>query len=235
MRAVILAAGMSSRLYPRTLEKPKCLLEIKEGMTIIDYQLESLRSIGISDIVVATGFKAEEIKEVLKDSVRYTDHNNYKGTNNLHTVYELQRELNQDVIVLFSDVVAHKNLIDSCVNSVDDFNLIVDLDSKKESTMRVIILENSIIGVGNYIKPKNASGNFIGIAKISTGGLKLLNPTISNLVKNEKFHNKYYTKGIDHLAKNNTQIGYSLTDGLFWCEVDNESDYGWLKKNFPIN
>ena len=235
MRAVILAAGMSSRLYPRTLEKPKCLLEIKEGMTIIDYQLESLRSIGISDIVVATGFKAEEIKEVLKDSVRYTDHNNYKATNNLHTVYELQRELNRDVIILFSDVVAHKNLIDSCVNSMDDFNLIVDLDSKKESTMRVIISEDSILGVGNYIKPKNASGNFIGIAKISTGGLKLLNPTISNLIKHEKFHNNYYTEGIDHLAKNNTQIGYSLTDGLFWCEVDNESDYGWLKKHFTIN
>lgn len=234
MKAVILAAGMSSRLYPRTLSKPKCLLEIKEGLTIIDYQIETLRLIGISDIVVATGFKSEKIKEVLKDSVRYTDHNNYKTTNNLHTVHDLQRELNQDVILLFSDVVAHKDIIYECVNSKDDFNLIIDLDSKKEDTMRAIISDNSIIGLGNYIRPSNCSGNFIGISKISRNGLELLNPIISRLVKRKELCNDYYTKGIDNLARESTQICYSITNGLFWCEVDTEADYTWLKQNFPI-
>ena len=41
MKAFILAAGVSRRLYPHTYSTPKCLLEVG-GKAIIDYQLEAL-------------------------------------------------------------------------------------------------------------------------------------------------------------------------------------------------
>ena len=55
MKAIIIAAGISSRLMPITDDKPKCLLEVG-GKTIIQRQLEVLKQCGIDDIVVVRGY-----------------------------------------------------------------------------------------------------------------------------------------------------------------------------------
>ena len=47
MKSVILAAGRSTRMYPVTLDKPKCLLELEPGKTIIDHQVDMLNKCGI--------------------------------------------------------------------------------------------------------------------------------------------------------------------------------------------
>ena len=51
MKAVILAAGVSRRLYPVTYEMPKCLIEVG-AKSILDHQLEALQSSGINDIEI---------------------------------------------------------------------------------------------------------------------------------------------------------------------------------------
>ena len=56
MRAVILAAGRGSRLQAYTERAPKCLAELG-GMTLIGRQLATLRDAGITDIVIATGYR----------------------------------------------------------------------------------------------------------------------------------------------------------------------------------
>ena len=58
MKAIILAAGQSSRLYPLTKETPKCLLELERGTSIIDIQISMIKQLGIHDIVIVTGFKS---------------------------------------------------------------------------------------------------------------------------------------------------------------------------------
>lgn len=58
MKAIILAAGMGTRLSPMTLLKPKPLLEIK-GKTILENMIKFLKSGGVDDITVVTGYKNE--------------------------------------------------------------------------------------------------------------------------------------------------------------------------------
>ena len=50
MKALILAAGVSRRLYPHTYDTPKCLLKVG-GKPIINYQLEALHQINIKEII----------------------------------------------------------------------------------------------------------------------------------------------------------------------------------------
>ena len=64
MKAIILAAGKSSRLYPITLNKPKCLLNV-HGKKLIEHQIELLRLCGIDDILVVTGYLHEKIEKIL--------------------------------------------------------------------------------------------------------------------------------------------------------------------------
>lgn len=57
MKAVILAAGYATRLYPLTENKPKCLLEVG-GRTILDSIVEKLNAVpDIDEIVIVTNEK----------------------------------------------------------------------------------------------------------------------------------------------------------------------------------
>lgn len=52
MKAIIMAGGFAKRLYPLTLNKSKCLLEIS-GKPIIDYTIDKLKDIPeLSEIIV---------------------------------------------------------------------------------------------------------------------------------------------------------------------------------------
>ena len=66
MNALILAAGVSRRLYPHTYDKPKCLLEVN-NKPIIHYQLDALKALNIKDIIIVVGYH----REMLIENVRH--------------------------------------------------------------------------------------------------------------------------------------------------------------------
>lgn len=70
MKAMILAAGMGTRMLPLTGEKPKPLLEVK-GRALIDYHLDALRQAGIHEIVINVHHLADSIIDHVGDGSRY--------------------------------------------------------------------------------------------------------------------------------------------------------------------
>ena len=60
MKAIIIAAGIGSRLNPLTNDKPKCMLQYK-GKVLLQHQIDALRGAGIDRIVVIKGYKKEVI------------------------------------------------------------------------------------------------------------------------------------------------------------------------------
>lgn len=58
MKAIILAAGRGSRMKDLTEERPKCLVELR-GKALLDWQLEALRTAGVKEIAIVTGYKRE--------------------------------------------------------------------------------------------------------------------------------------------------------------------------------
>ena len=80
--AILLAAGMSSRFLPLSLERPKGLLTVK-GERMIERQIRQLREAGIRDITVVLGYMHEKF-EYLKDQygVRLVVNEEYLTKNN---------------------------------------------------------------------------------------------------------------------------------------------------------
>lgn len=58
MKAILLAAGRGSRMQQLTDARPKCLVEL-HGRPLLEWQLESLRLAGITEIAIVTGYRRE--------------------------------------------------------------------------------------------------------------------------------------------------------------------------------
>ncbi len=70
MRAMILAAGLGTRLRPLTIDRPKALVEIN-GRTLLEIALTGLRSFGISDVIINVHYLADRIVEYLKTNANF--------------------------------------------------------------------------------------------------------------------------------------------------------------------
>src|ERR1700674_3311002 len=65
MKAMILAAGLGTRLRPLTDNRPKALVEI-DGRTLLEITLSRLRKFGVSEVIINVHHFADMIVEYLK-------------------------------------------------------------------------------------------------------------------------------------------------------------------------
>ncbi len=65
MKAMVLAAGLGTRLRPRTDDRPKALVEVG-GRTMLEIALTRLRNVGIREVIVNTHHYAESIEDWLR-------------------------------------------------------------------------------------------------------------------------------------------------------------------------
>lgn len=120
MRAIILAAGMGTRLRPLTNDTPKGLVKVN-GTPMVEREIENLKEIGIDEIIVVTGYLKDKFN-YLKDKygVKLIHNNKYDVYNNLYTMY-LVRDYLEDAYVLESDIYMNRNVLDININKTTYF------------------------------------------------------------------------------------------------------------------
>lgn len=110
MRAILLAAGMGTRLRPITNETPKSLIKVN-GKPLLERQVEFLNENGIEEIIVLTGYLAEKfdyLKEKYNVKLVYND--KYNVYNNIYSMY-LVREYLEDCYVIDADTYLSRNFL----------------------------------------------------------------------------------------------------------------------------
>jgi NDP-sugar pyrophosphorylase family protein len=70
MKAFILAAGLGTRLYPYTSDKPKALVELK-GMTLLERAIRKVNELDVSEIVVNVHHFGSQIIEYLQEKENF--------------------------------------------------------------------------------------------------------------------------------------------------------------------
>jgi len=230
MKAIILAAGRGTRLYPITLNKPKGLLEIGDK-TILDRLIYQFKESGISDILIVVGYQKESLINHFGDSVRYSYYEDFSKTNNLHTLWSVRNELNDDVIITFSDLVMHQSIVDNLVKSNSDITMAIDTSQVLDGTMRVTINNANIKNI-TTTSIDEADGNFIGIAKISQNGCKLLVNEMSEII-NGHFQD-YYTIAVDNISRRGVAVNYFDARDFPWREIDTKDEYEEVLEIYDI-
>lgn len=102
--AIIMAAGLSNRFVPISLEKPKGLLIVKNEV-LIERQIEQLQEAGIKEIVIVLGYKKEAFfyLEDKFDGIKIVINPEFHTKNNTHTIYLAQQYIGNSYICSSDD------------------------------------------------------------------------------------------------------------------------------------
>lgn len=228
MKLIILAAGIGSRLRPITLKKPKCLLNIKDT-TIMGRIINQFQNCGVKKILIVTGHLNKKINFVYKNKHKLIYYPKYKITNNFHTLWHIRKELNEDCIISFSDLIIEDKIARKLVKSKHNATAVIDSSQIRKDTMMVKhkkkILQEII--VKNRGK---ASGNFIGIFAIKKKLIKSFLNNMKKLLRNSK--KDYYVKVLNYMIKNNIVVNILDIKGNYWREIDTFNEYKKALKEF---
>jgi choline kinase len=114
--ALLLAAGIGSRLYPLTRNEPKCLT-IVNAMSILERLISNLNQHGFKHLVVITGHLENHIRDFLGNQagdikIDYIFSPLYKTTNNIYSLWMAREIINEPFLLLESDLVFDESLLD---------------------------------------------------------------------------------------------------------------------------
>ena len=236
MKAFILAAGVSRRLYPHTYNTPKCLLDVG-GKPIIHYQLEALESLGIIDITMIVGYHREMLIDHVTShfpnlNFNFIVNHHYFETNAAYSVHLGREILSSDEHVLMNaDVVYPKALLRKTVNSPYLTALAVDAKVCGREEVKVIDGgENKIVAIGKELIESQCLGEFIGVAKLSKEFTGLFSKSLDQLILSGGV-NDYFEAGIQPLL-DKTDVHFEDVSKYPCLEIDFIEDLESARKLF---
>ena len=167
MKAIVVAGGHGSRLYPMTKFTHKTLLPLS-GRPIIDYVLSTIRGAGITGITIIGNKFIDKIRKHVGDDVNYVLEEEPKGVAN---ALQLARDGNEGtpLLIWFSDNITNIDL----TQDLKEFStgaILLTRDVENPSDFGIAVIENGEI-VDVVEKPSNDIGN------LAIGGIYIFDET----------------------------------------------------------
>lgn len=239
MKAIILAAGLGSRLRHLTIDRPKSMLEI-DGRSLIDRQLDTFRALGIDDITIVTGHRADQLQ---LPGVKTRHNDDYRNNNILLSLMYAADELDDDVIVTYSDIVYGRSVVELLLGTEGDIVAVCDaawersyVDRREhpvEQAEKAVIIDGLIRRIGKHLDAAEADAEFIGLLRLSRAGAEALRTTFDDVSSRhaggpfqaaQRFEVAYLTDMLQELIDRGHAIRPALIDGG-WQEIDTIEDF----------
>ena len=124
MRSIILAAGRGSRLRPITDKLPKSLVPL-QGRSLLSYQLDVLRSAGIPDINIVTGYLPECFDIA---GVSYLHNPRYMETNMVYSLFVAESlfDPTTDLVISYGDIIYSPAVLKTLLKSNAPISIAAD-------------------------------------------------------------------------------------------------------------
>jgi len=108
MQGVILAAGQGQRLRD-PLRRPKCLQRLG-GVPLVHHQINALASAGVDDVVIVVGYQQKQVRESVGAAARFVVNDRFAETNSMYSFLLAADVVDEDVVVVNSDLFFHPEL-----------------------------------------------------------------------------------------------------------------------------
>ena len=240
--AIILIAGMGTRLKPMTDHMPKCLTEI-HGKTILENALTHLEKTGVKETVLVVGYLGNKVMEKIGSQfggmkITYIENKVYDKTNNMYSLWLAREYLKKDVIWMDGDVFFEEEILNRILN-FDKTKSCWVVDNFTEEFDGAMLTADGNERITDLEIIREKSGKYRNLFFKSAGILRLT-PEFGNL----------FSKWLDEdviagnvniycdlvLAKHFREIPIYIhnINGLKWAEIDNLEDLKRAERIFLL-
>jgi 2,3-bisphosphoglycerate-independent phosphoglycerate mutase len=240
-KAVVLIAGLGSRLKPLTDHVPKCMVQVK-GKPILVNTLENLEKHGIQEVVLVVGHHSRVIAASLGDSfhgmnITYITNELYKDTNSMYSLWLAREHLKEGTLIIEGDSIAEEEIIKRAIqfDSSKSCWMLDQFTENQDGSMSIIDEQTGQITELRIVREKLAEykKNYlksVGIVKVHAEYGKLLAQWLDDDVKAGNTNIYYDLVIAKHL--NDFPLYANQIQGLRWFEIDNFEDLKRAEKIF---
>lgn len=173
MKAVILAAGVGSRLAPLTDEQPKVLVPVL-GKSLVSRQLDHLAAAGIpsEDVVVVGGYRIDQLQRALDAGgyrCKVVLNEKFDTWGNFYSVLVAEPLLRGHAFLqLDGDVILDDKILPRLIAAPGEALLATDTGAELDGdAMKVEMSGNHVHALDKKLEPSRCIGEYIGVTKLS--------------------------------------------------------------------
>lgn len=222
--AVILAAGLGSRLGDLKADKPKAFLRIGDE-TLIHRSIKLLINKGINKVIIGTGYGSDHFDRLSKTFPQIITHRNdkFETTGSMYTLYLLRDLISESFLLLEGDLLYSADALNILMDDARE-NVIL-AGTATNSGDEVFIQCNEHQELVNMSKTKGeldlVCGELVGISKLSFRSLEQMIKFSKESYRNDEL-NIHYEDALVGIA-GYTSLSVKVVPDLAWCEIDDAS------------
>jgi len=223
MRVIILAAGTGTRMRPFTGSTPKCLFRLGKQDSILSRMVKIVKRSSDSGIYIVTGFQHEKIeKSLLGANFIYNPF--YRVTNSIVSLWFAREHLDEDVIIINSDVVIEEALFRETLKISNPATVLVDSSAVREADYKVVTRGERVLIMSKELG--TCSGEYAGITKLSKASAVALRHKIEAMIAEGQIDEWYENALVRMILEDGFVLNYLDIPQFRWTEVDTVDD--WL-------
>lgn len=222
--AVILAAGLGSRLGDLNENKPKAFLKIG-GESLIERSIRLLLAKGITRIIIGTGYGSTYFDDLRLTYPEVTTHRNpkFESTGSMYTLYLLKEFMQGTFLLLEGDLLYESDALKYLLEDVAE-NIILTSDATNSGD-EVFIQSDDRGYLVNMSKMKSkldwVNGELVGISKLSLDAFRAMAAYSETRYKLNEY-NVHYEDAFVGISKE-TDLLVKIVNDMAWCEIDDAS------------
>ena len=234
--AIVLSAGVGERLLPVTRERPKCLIEIAGGKSLLELQLETFARSGVERVVLVTGYLTEQIEAAVSDvqeprvTIQYNPF--FADSNNLVSAWMARSNMDEDFVLMNGDDLVKSTVIQALLRDPSDGVCMVVARKPvyDAEDMKVVLDGDRILRVGKTLDSSEANGESIGLIRFSGEGRALFSNVLDRMVRQPPKRHLFYLAAIQKLIDAGVSVSYNECSPADWAEIDFHPDIDLIRE-----
>ena len=230
IKAIILAAGLGTRLGNQGKIIPKCLINVN-GKNLLQRKVDLLKKHGIKDIAIVIGAKGDcwtqenvrRIEEICENTITNFDNTNTNNSYSLSLALNKIENPESDILIMDGDLLLDEETLKNILNSEHKTLILSEMAKKEDSPGNKVMTDEKgrAVAVGRELNPDRSYFPW----HIYSACVKLSQENFESF-KQECNKETYYNKDIGFLLNSCCQKFpiYSISPNSKWANINNQED-----------